>query len=113
MCEQRDGTAPKVPVIVVESHAQAERQVSSPLLHIIDDLPLRLEFDDIRDIEFFHQHPDQIDTEAFRLVFVVEKGVRPQMTIVHIDEGMLFCIDSYTIRLGCGRWKRKAEGQKQ
>ena len=105
--EQRDGALPVEPVVVVEPHGESQRQVRLSRLQVLEGFLGGLQSDGIGDVQFFHEHPDQVYVVAVGLSLVVEEGVGPQVPCVFIDEGVLLC--EYCERVFLGMEAREEE----
>ena len=90
-----------VTVGMVEACRQSEGEVSLACLQVVEGFLRGFEADDIGDVQLLQQLLDQVDVKAFRLTFVVEKRVGPQILRVFIYQRVLLGVDRRFIWL-CG-----------
>ena len=78
---------------------QSEGEVSLACLQVVEGFLRGFEADDIGDVQILHQLLHEVDVKAFRLSFVVEIGVGPQILRVFIYQRVLLGVDLRLFRL--------------
>ena len=104
--EEGDGMPTIAGVLIVEAGCQTECEVGLACFQILKDFLLRLETDDIGNIQLLHQSLDEVDVKSFRVAFVVHIGVGPQVAGVFINQGTVSCIEFGVFRL----YRRMGDG---
>ena len=92
--EQLNGLFAVACILIVIGCIHAKHQVGMACLQVVEGIAGRFQPNDIGNVELLAEHLDQIDIEALGLALLVEKGVRPQVPCIHIDQWMLLCIYS-------------------
>ena len=77
-------------VRIMEARSQTDGEVGVACLQIHESFLLCLETDDIGDVQFLQQSLDKVDVKTFRLSFIVEIGIGPQVAGIFINQGILF-----------------------
>ena len=80
-------------VLIMETGCQTEGEVGLACFQILEDFLLRLETDDIGNIQLLHQSLDEVDVKTFRIAFITQIGIGPQVADIFINQGILYCIE--------------------
>ena len=111
--KQCDGITSVESELVVEAYGQSQGQVRLSCLQILESLLLRLQLDDVGNVQLLHHHVDQVDIEAIGLSFVVQERIRPEIPRILIHQRALLCIHLRQVALGCRRQPGWAETDQQ
>ena len=95
VCEQLHHRFAVFGKFIVEFGIHAEHQVRLAALQVAQGIAGRLQLDGIGDVEFSEDEFQQVDVESYRLSFLVEVGIRPEVPGILIDERVLLGKDSF------------------
>ena len=87
--EQVQYAFPIASIGVVEVGIHTHREVCAAFLQVIQCPASRFQFDDIGNVELFHEFPEQVYVIAVGLSMLIQKDIRPQVPGIYIDQGLV------------------------